>query len=158
MRKTTQFPAEDGRDKGKLFLITEMSAKRCEEWAMKVLLALLASNVQLPEGFDSLGAAALAELGFKALAGIKWEALEPLLAEMMACVQFIGDPKRTAATTRDLLDDDINQDIEEVSTRLKLRVAVWKLHMDFLEAVAPSLRERAKVAAANRSRIAQSQK
>ena len=33
----------------------------------------------------------------------------------------------------------IEQDIEEVATRLKLRGEIWKLHTGFLKAVAPSI-------------------
>lgn len=135
-----------GRDKGKLFLLTEMSAARAEAWAMRVLLALMASNVEVPEGFDELGVAGLAELGMRSLSGLKWEVAEPLLAEMMECVKIIPDPNKTHVS-RELIEDDI----EEVSTRLKLRVEVWKLHMDFLEAVAPSLF--GKKAAASNGRV-----
>lgn len=155
MRKTSTFtiPRDDpGRDKGKTFLLTEMSASKGEAWAMRVLLALMGSNVQLPEDFETLGMAALAELGMKALAQLRWETAEPLLLEMMECVQFVGDPMKAAATTRPLWDSDGqpnpngDYDIEEVATRLKLRMEVWKLHMGFLEAVAPSLTERLRAA------------
>lgn len=125
---------DDGRDKGKLFLITEMSAARAESWAMRVLLALIGSNVDLPENFEELGMSGLAELGMRALSGLRWDVAEPLLAEMFDCVQVIPDAKKTHVA-RALIEDDI----EEIATRLKLRVEVWKLHMDFLEAVAPSL-------------------
>ena len=33
----------------------------------------------------------------------------------------------------------IEEDIEEITTRLKLRGEVWKLHTGFLKAVAPSI-------------------
>lgn len=122
---------DDGRDEGKLFLITEMSAARAESWAMRVLLALMAGNVEIPEGFEELGMAGLAELGMRALSGLKWDTAEPLLAEMFDCVAYIPDPRKTHIS-RPLIDDDI----EEVSTRLKLRMEVFKLHTDFLHAAA----------------------
>ena len=135
MRHTAQYKVEDkGRDFGKVFLLTEMSARQGEEWAMKVLLALMASNVNLPDGFENLGMAALAQMGLKALTGIKWETLEPLLAEMMENIQIIPDAAKTNVH-RPLVEDDI----EEIITRVKLRAEFWNLNMGFLAAVAPSL-------------------
>jgi hypothetical protein len=136
-RKIANYTVTDeGRDKGKLFVITEMSAARAESWAMRVLLALIGANVELPEGFEELGMAGLAELGMRALSGLKWEVAEPLLGEMMECIQIIPDPKKTHVV-RALSEEQ--EDIAEVMTRLKLRMEVFKLHTDFLEAVAPSL-------------------
>jgi len=126
--------SREGRDKGKLFLITEMSSARAESWAMRILLALIGSNANIPENFAELGMAGLAELGMRSLGGLKWEVAEPLLDEMMTCIQIIPDPSKTHVA-RPLIESDI----EEVSTRFDLRVEVWKLHLDFLQAVVPSI-------------------
>lgn len=129
-RKTAQFTVtDDGRDQGKVFLLTEMSTTRAEAWALQVLLALLSANVELPEGFEKLGMAALAQIGFKALGQLKWAVLEPLLAEMFECVQIIPDPKKTNVV-RALFDGDI----EEIMTRVNLRLEVWNLHTGFSQA------------------------
>lgn len=134
MRKKTQHTITDeGRDKSKVFLLTEMSASKGEAWAMRCLLALAAGNVEMPDDWDSLGMAGLAEIGIKAVSGLKWDVAEPLLAEMMECVQIIPDT-RNMQVIRPLIEDDI----EEIKTRLSLRMEVWKLHMDFLSAVVPS--------------------
>ena len=103
-----------------------MSSYRAEAWATRVLLALMGSNADLPENFDELGMAGLAELGLKSIGGLKWEVAEPLLAEMMECVQIIPNPAKPNVI-RPLIEDDI----EEVLTRFKLRIEVWKLHVDF---------------------------
>lgn len=151
MRKTAQYTVDDeGRDKGKVFLITEMSAAQGEAWACRALLALMGSNTQLPDGFESLGMAGLAELGFKMLANLRWDIAEPLLAEMMACLKIIPDPKKLSVV-RDLLETTGNgEDIEEISTRFKLKAEVFKLHTGFLKAVAPSLFEKAAAAQASK--------
>jgi hypothetical protein len=149
MRKIANYSVTtEGRDKGKLFLITEMSAARSESWATRILLALIGANVELPENFSELGMAGLAELGMRSLSGLKWEVAEPLLAEMMECIQIIPDPSKTHVV-RPLIDDDI----EEVLTRINLRMEVWKLHMDFLSAVAPSISSKAPGAAAVQGRV-----
>lgn len=134
-RKIVQFHVTDeGRDKGKLFLLTEMTASKGEAWATRALLALAASNVNLPDGFASLGVAALAELGIRALSGLKWEVAAPLLAEMFECVQIVPDPKKPHVY-RELIEEDI----EEIKTRMILRMEVWKLNLGFLMAALPSL-------------------
>jgi hypothetical protein len=147
-RKIAQWTVEDeGRDKGKVFLLTEMPASRAESWATRVLLALMGSNTNLPENFADMGMAGLAELGLKAIAGLKWEVAEPLLEEMLQCVQIIPNPAKPQVV-RALVESDI----EEILTRFKLRVEVWKLHMDFLQAVAPSFSTGIKSAAASMNR------
>lgn len=135
---------EDGADKGKLFVITKMSAFRIEAWSARTLLALVNAGVDMPEDFFTLGAAGLAEMGMKALSGLKWEVLEPLLAEMMECVQIVVNPAKTHIV-RGLVESDI----EEVPTIFALRMEWWQLHMGFLRAVAKSVSAKNRAAAAS---------
>lgn len=125
---------DDNRDRGKVFVITELPASKAEAWAMRAILALMAGGVELPENFERLGMAGMAEVGIKALSGLKWEVAEPLLNEMWECVQIMPDPSKPHVV-RPLIE----QDIEEIATRIKLRAEVWKLHTDFFKAVAPSI-------------------
>ncbi len=152
-KSVTYVVTDEGRDKGKKFLITEMSAEQCEEWAMRVLLAVMGSNPELPPGFETLGMAALAEIGLRMIASLKWDQAKPLLDEMFSCVEILPDAKHL--NVRRAL---IPVDIEEVSTRLKLRLEVWNLHMGFLKAALPSLSNLAKEAAGKSNRIGVSQK
>ena len=122
-RKEASFTAESGRDKGKQFLITEMSASQAENWAIKVILAIGNAGIEIPEGLVSQGMAGLMTMGYLNLLKIPFEAAKPLLDEMMTCIQIIP----SANIKRPLIEDDI----EEVTTRLQLRKAVWSLHMDF---------------------------
>ena len=39
---------DEGRDNGKVFVLTEMPASRAESWAMRALLALMANGVEVP--------------------------------------------------------------------------------------------------------------
>ena len=129
MRHTINIKIEDeNRDFGKLFLITEMSADHGESWAFRALLALMRNNVNLPAGFENTGMAGLAEVGLKALTGLRWEDAKPLLEEMMQCVEIIPDPSRPQVK-RALIESDI----EEITTRIRLRAEVWKLHTGFLK-------------------------
>jgi len=120
---------DEGRDKGKTFLITEMSADRAERWAVRVFLLLARNGFAVPDGAASGGLVALAGLLTNALhhlGAIPFEDIEPLLGEMFACVQIIPDVKRSEVV-RYLVEDDI----EEIATRLKLRGEIIKLHVGF---------------------------
>ena len=122
-RKEASFVAQTGRDKGKEFFITEMSATQAENWAIKAVLAIGNAGIEIPDNLVSQGMAGLVAVGYMNLLKIPFDAAKPLLDEMMGCVQFIPSPN----IKRPLIEDDI----EEVSTRLALRKAIWNLHMDF---------------------------
>ena len=122
-RKEATFVAEDGRDKGKTYLITEMSASQAEYWAIRTILAVGNAGIEIPEELASQGMAGLLAVGYKNLLKIPFEAAHPLLEEMMGCIQYAP----SINIKRPLIEDDI----EEAITRLKLRKAVWNLHMDF---------------------------
>lgn len=122
---------DDGRDKGKQFQLTEMPADQGERWAMRALLAMTSAGVQIPDNVAEAGMAGIAAVGLKALSAINYDAAEPLLAEMFGCVQIVmpGMPPRP-------LLEGSGGDIEEIKTRIKLRVEVLKLHVDFSQAAA----------------------
>jgi hypothetical protein len=119
---------EDNRDKGSRFVIKEMPAWQAEEWATRALLALAKSGVELPGDVSSMGLEAIAALGFRMLADLRWEELKPLLDEMMTCVFWQGD-----AAHPDILRPLMQDDVQEVATRLKLRKMVFDLHTDFFK-------------------------
>lgn len=124
---------EVGRDNGKVFLITEMPASRAEKWALRALLAIGRGGVALPAGIEKMGFAALISCGVNLVTKLPFEEADFLLAEMMTCVQFVPDPSKPQLI-RALVEDDI----EEVSTRIYLRKKIFELHSDFLKAVGKS--------------------
>ena len=129
-RKTVNVTIQqEGRDKGKSFIITEMPADQAERWGMRALTAILAKNPSIPNIDPSAGMAGLVSIGMTALGGLDFEQAEPLLAEMMDCVKIdMGN-----GIVRALIHGD-GADIEEISTRLLLRKEVLKLHVDFFKA------------------------
>lgn len=128
-RKTKQFVIEsEGRDKGKTFLITEMSAVKAEDWAIRVLLALGSANVDLPPGAMQLGMAALAEIGLMKLFSIDSERVRPLLAELMECAVFLPNPQKPQVTVPYPMYET---QVEEVKTLLAIKWETLKLHLDF---------------------------
>ena len=122
-RKESSFVADIGRDKGKQFHITEMSASQAESWAFRVILAIGNAGIEIPDNLAAQGMAGLMAVGYMNLLKIPFEAAKPLLDEMMGCVQVVPSPN----IKRPLIEDDI----EEVKTRLLIRKAIWDLHMDF---------------------------
>ena len=126
-RKMLQYQvADEGRDKGKVFFITEMPASQAEKWAMRAFLAMAQSGVELPEGVSDLGFAGIVRMGMTALSKIPFGLTEPLMDEMMACVQFMPN-----AANPSIVRPLVESDIEEIATRLKIRAQVLSLHSGF---------------------------
>jgi hypothetical protein len=121
-----------GRDQGKVFHITEMPASKAEKWAIRTMLALGKSGIEIPDDMAAQGMAGIASIGIRAMTNLNFEDAEPLLAEMFTCVKCVPDPTRPEVT-RTLIEDDI----EEVATRLLLRKEILSLHIDFFTSVAP---------------------
>ena len=128
---TVTIPFE-GRDQGKIFVLTEMPASRGERWAQRVLLAMARAGVSVAEGG---GMAALAVAGMQAFGAISFEEASMLADELMACVTFIPDPVKFPRTARPLIEEDI----EEIRTRLHLKSEVFTLHTGFSFPDAPSM-------------------
>ena len=125
-RKSLRYTVDaEGRDKGKTFVITEMSSASAERWALKALSALVASGMEIPDNVAQGGIAAVAKMGIQAFGGIAWDRAEPLLQEMFACIQI--QPGQNTNVVRGLIDDDI----EEVATRIRLRIVTFDLHVGF---------------------------
>ena len=114
----------EGRDKGKIFRITEMPASQAEYWAARAFLAMARSGVDLPDNAVASGMAGLASFGFQAMCHVSFSEAEPLMNEMFACISFVPDegipPRRL-----------IEEDIEEIKTRIDLRAEVLELHTGF---------------------------
>lgn len=128
-RKTKDITIDaPGRDQGKTFLLTELAAKPAEKWANRVFLALARSGLDLPPNLDLTGGMSgiyqLAQL----VGHLRFPELDPLMDELMGCVQFVGD----RGFTRALIDaGSESDDIEEVATRHFLRQEVIDLHVNF---------------------------
>lgn len=120
----------DGRDKGKVFILTELSAYEAEEWGGRALFALMNAGVEIPDNLAEAGLAGVAAMGIKAIAKLPFDAAKPLLDKMMDCVQVQPSPD----VTRQL----VATDIEEVATLLTLRKKILGLHLDFFTAATPS--------------------
>lgn len=134
MRKTIDVTiADDGRDKSKVFRLTEMPAAQAEKMAVRALLAMAKSGVDVPEDVVGMGLMGLVAIGVRALRHVEFADLEPLLDELMGCVQVVPD-RQKPQFARPLMPDDV----EEVRTYLTLRKALLELHVGFSLPAAPS--------------------
>jgi hypothetical protein len=123
MRKTADITiTAEGRDQGRQFRITELSASAAEDWAIRAFMAIAKGGMEIPDGVPA-SIAGIAILGFKALAGMDVATAKPLLDEMMGCVQVI--------TSSGAVRRPMEEDIEEVATRLQLRKEVFEVHTGF---------------------------
>ena len=130
---------ESNRDHGKVFTIREMSATDAERWASDAIHGLTAAGVELPDDLAGAGVSAIASIGLKALGGMHPDTFHGLMDRMFACIGYIPDPTRpeiwrgegtregAAAPVGRLMESDI----EEVSTRLRLRVEWFSLTTGF---------------------------
>jgi hypothetical protein len=126
MRKTKEVTIgpDGGRDAGKRFLITEMSAAKAEKWAHRALAAMARSGLEIPEHITRMGMAGVIAMGMKALLGADFRDAEPLMDEMFECIKSV---QPAMPQGRALVEDDT----EEVATRLLLRSEVLELHAGF---------------------------
>ena len=81
----------------------------------------------MPEELRGAGVAAIFVVGIRALLSLSFADAEPLLDEMMTCVQI----KMPAITRPLVIDGTENEDIEETETILLLRSEVLELHTGF---------------------------
>lgn len=135
MRKTLEYTvpgvrsdAHGQRDNGKTFLLTEMPADQAERWFVRLLLGSKLGGVELPANWREAPASVVASLGADLLSSVSYAVAEPLLAEMMGCVQYVtGTPN---VPPQAILNGNASQ-IEEITTRVRLRFKLFELHTGF---------------------------
>ncbi len=120
-RKELIFTADTGRDTGKKFRITEMSARAGHAWATRLLLAFMSSGMEIPEDIASRGLAGVASIAMGALGKLDAVQVEPLMNELLNCVESVQE-----RATRKWIDDDF----EEIATIFQLQKAVFALHVE----------------------------
>ncbi len=119
------------RDNGKTFVLQEMDAYAGQDWALRALLALAASGVEMPQGAMSGGWSALAGFGIMALLRAPYGALKPLLDEMLGQVKYEHIDTKGKPTPPQPLIFGANCQVEEIKTFLVLHKALFQLHAGF---------------------------
>lgn len=114
----------DNRDQGKRFLLTEMSARQAEKWFYRLVLVVNRGGGNVPEWAVMAGMAALPMVGGSFLSYVAWAEAEPLIDELMACIQAWPEGSPIARAL-------VPNDTEEFHTLVYLRGEVLALHVGF---------------------------
>lgn len=120
---------DEGRDKGKEFIITEMSAWDADELAQDIFRAMGDSNYTgIPADVISMGCAGLATVGLSVLSASSPDVSRTLRDRLMSTVQIVitHEGKRQERKVNGALD------FEEVQTIRQLMDQVFKVNFDFL--------------------------
>lgn len=121
---------DEGRDKGKTFVITEMPADIGERWATQAMYLLAKAGLSLPDGVQQAGMAGLAATGVDFLDIAQMRALQdPSLDEQWDYIEYQHNPTHPA---QKLVIGEGSQ-IEEIRTRSRLRQEVLRLHLNFFQ-------------------------
>ncbi|QCE32929.1 hypothetical protein FAI41_04595 [Acetobacteraceae bacterium] len=132
MRKSIEYLIEDGPDKGKIFIITRMSAFEADEWAADVIQALTKAGTKLHPSREQFGIAGLENLSIGIFANLEKEDRKKAYQDLLNCCQIKRDPKNPLVQPTKILEVDI----EDPKTLYRLRTKAFELHMDFIKAAA----------------------
>lgn len=125
-RKTKDITITTGRDKDKVFRITEKSSYDAELWAIRALGGMADAGVDIPD-LETATAESLTKFAVSSLLKIRSDLMVELLDEMMECVELVPQPRKEPGVSRIIFESDI----EDLSTRVLLRSEIIKLHADF---------------------------
>ncbi|EGT4280929.1 hypothetical protein DOX46_15420 [Cronobacter malonaticus] len=119
---------EENRDKGKEFIITEMSAWDADEMAQDIFRAMGDCNYTgIPADVIAMGCAGLATVGLSVLSASSPEVSRQLRDRLLSTVQIVitHDGDRQVRAVKSI-------DFEEVSTIRTLMDQVFRVNFDFL--------------------------
>lgn len=122
-RKEIEIKIEEGRDAGKTFKITEMSALQADKWVTKALCLLGKSKFDI----SSLGSMSMPEI-LTAMSGLNFEETEPLLNQLLECASFKKD-----GVDVPMKGSMVDSVVEDWATLFRLKVESLKLILGFLE-------------------------
>ncbi|EEJ6333893.1 hypothetical protein R5A27_004672 [Salmonella enterica] len=121
---------EEGRDKGKEFLITEMSAWDADTLAQDIFRAMGDSNYSsIPADVIAMGCAGLATVGLSVISASSPEVARQLRDRLMSTVDIII----TSEGQRQQRKVNGSLDFEEVSTIRSLLDKVFQVNFEFLK-------------------------
>lgn len=114
---------QEGRDKGRSYILTEMPALKAEKWARHAIAAMSREDLDARGEIQQLGMLGFVLVGMQALAGGKIDQVDALMDDMLPQIKIVEE-----AVTRPLGGDG---DIWELSTLYRLRKELIELHMGF---------------------------
>lgn len=128
-KEITFIPEDSGRDKGKEFIITELSAWDADELAQDIFRAMGESGFNaIPPEVIAMGCAGLATVGLSVLSSAHPDVARKLRDRLIETVEIViyNDGQRIIRKV------DGPNDFEEVSTIRKLMDKVFEVNFGFL--------------------------
>lgn len=128
---------DEGRDKGKTFIIKEMPSEQGERWGFLATMLIIKAALGKPELANNAGMMAVWMAGAEAaqdpIKSLEFAhvLMDPQLDGWKSCVTYQHAPGHPP---QPILDGEACQ-IEERRTWTKLRLAVFKMHTDFFSLV-----------------------
>lgn len=124
MRKEKEITITEGRDAGKTFKITEMSATQADRWATKALCLVGKSGCSIVELFNKISTGGILNI----LGDLGYDGAEPLMEELLNCCSFKKDG--VDVQMKGTMVDSV---IEDWTTIFRLRKEALDLTINFLE-------------------------
>ncbi|HEC1649040.1 TPA: hypothetical protein R1156_000948 [Yersinia enterocolitica] len=131
-KQITYIVEDEGRDKGKEFIITEMSAWDAEELSEEIYRAMGHGEFNsLPSDVVSMGVAGLATVGISVLAAAPASVSRPISDRILSTVEIVitNEGKDITRSIKPI-------DFEEISTIRTLKDKVFELNFGFLSLAA----------------------
>ncbi|HIA5714183.1 TPA: hypothetical protein ACWQQG_000945 [Yersinia enterocolitica] len=131
-KKITYTVEDEGRDKGKEFIITEMSAWDAEELSEEIYRAMGHGEFNsLPADVVAMGVAGLATVGVSVLAAAPASVSRPISDRILSTVEIVitNEGKDITRSIKPI-------DFEEISTIRTLKDKVFELNFGFLSLAA----------------------
>lgn len=119
-RNVKQIVIKDGRDAGKVFVVTEMAARPAHTWATRAIFAMMNSGADIPDNVAAMGIAGMVMIGISGLTKVPYDLAAPLLEELLDCARFVPDASRPEVSVS--ADDKV---IEDFTTYFTLQNAAW---------------------------------
>lgn len=131
-KQITYIVEDEGRDNGKEFIITEMSAWDAEELSEEIYRAMGHGEFNsLPADVVSMGVAGLATVGISVLAAAPASVSRPISDRILSTVEIV-----ITNEGKDITRHIKPLDFEEISTIRKLKDKVFELNFGFLSLAA----------------------
>lgn len=126
MLKNKTIKINKGRDSGKTFIVKEMPIIQADRLAMKIIHAVAGAGFDVNAINPSLGALALTQITLDVIGRIPEHQFIEISGELLSCVSIVPQ----GGDARPL---DIDTDIKDVMTLMRLRKEAIAIHVDFLQ-------------------------
>lgn len=134
LKQITVTCPHEGADKGKMFVITRMSAYEADKWGRHAVQAAIGGGGAIPGVTEGGGLAEVAAAGVGIFGAMDPARMDELIDQLLDCVAYVPDPANPSVTIPFKLAARTDQ-IEEIPTVGWLQKEAFALHVDFFKGV-----------------------